>query len=264
MMSECLPLPYPAPMAVAEILPVALDRSSPVPLYHQLAQQLIDGIEQGRVKPGDPFENELAMGDRLKLSRPTVRRAIGELVHRGLLVRRRGIGTVVASRIVHRRAELTSLFDDLSAHQLRPTTTILSFEPEVVDAEVALELGLPGESGFVSFSRLRYADDTPLAVMRNWLPLTLPGVAELTSERLEAQGLYSILRSLGIRPSVARQSFAARNPAPDERRLLGIGVRDPVLTMTRRAHASDGTAVEYGVHCYRGDHYSIDVVVFDV
>ena len=63
---------------------------------------------------------------------------------------------------------------------------------------------------------------------------------------------------------MARQSFAARNPAPDERKFLGIGVRDPVLTMTRRAHAADGIAVEYGVHCYRGDQYSVDVVVFDV
>lgn len=249
---------------MAEILPVALDRSSPVPLYHQLAEQLMDGIETGRVKPGDPFENELAMADRLKLSRPTVRRAIGELVSRGLLVRRRGIGTVVANRVVHRRAELTSLFDDLSSDQLRPRTEILSFESRVPNAVAAAELGMRDDTEFLAFSRLRYADDVPLSVMNNWLPLSWPGVENLTAEKLEEQGLYALLRSLGIKPSVARQRFAARIPTPEERRLLGVGGRDPVLTMTRRAHASDGAPVEYGVHCYRGDQYSIDVVVFDV
>ncbi|MFZ1285898.1 MAG: GntR family transcriptional regulator, partial [Candidatus Phosphoribacter sp.] len=65
-------------------LPVLIDRSSPVPLYHQLAEQLTAAIEDSALQPGDPFENELALADRLDLSRPTVRRAIAELVARGL------------------------------------------------------------------------------------------------------------------------------------------------------------------------------------
>ena len=87
-------------------IPVTIDRSSPVPLYHQLYEQLSAAIETGRLKPGDAFENELALADRLQLSRPTVRRAIAELVSRGLLVRRRGVGTTVASQVIHRRDEL--------------------------------------------------------------------------------------------------------------------------------------------------------------
>lgn len=84
-------------------IPVVIDRSSPVPLYHQLAEQLTAAIESGRLGPGDAFENELALADRLDLSRPTVRRAIADLVARGLLVRRRGVGTTVASQVIHRR-----------------------------------------------------------------------------------------------------------------------------------------------------------------
>ena len=81
-------------------IPVTIDRSSPVPLYHQLYEQLSAAIETGRLKPGDAFENELALADRLQLSRPTVRRAIAELVSRGLLVRRRGVAGF--GGIVHR------------------------------------------------------------------------------------------------------------------------------------------------------------------
>ena len=95
-------------------LPVLIDRASPVPLYHQLAEQLSAAIDTGTLSPGDAFENELALAERLGLSRPTVRRAIGELVTQGLLVRRRGVGTTVAKQMVHRRAELTSLYEDLS------------------------------------------------------------------------------------------------------------------------------------------------------
>src|SRR5450759_3093947 len=87
--------------AQPEPLPVTIDRFSPVPLYHQLAEQLTSAITAGWVKPGDPFENELALTKRLGLSRPTVRRALQEMVSQGLLVRRRGIGTTVANQMVH-------------------------------------------------------------------------------------------------------------------------------------------------------------------
>ena len=94
-------------------LAVELDRSSPVPLYYQLAQAIEAAIRDGELAPGDRFENELALAKRLTLSRPTTRRAIQELVDKGLLVRKRGVGTQVVQNPVHRRVELTSLFDDL-------------------------------------------------------------------------------------------------------------------------------------------------------
>lgn len=71
-------------------LDFALDRGSPVPLYHQLAQQLEAAIEQGVLAPGNLLGNEVDLSVRLGLSRPTVRQAIQSLVDKGLLVRRRG------------------------------------------------------------------------------------------------------------------------------------------------------------------------------
>ena len=93
--------------ALAIPVDLRIDRSSPIPLYHQLAEQLSAAVMDGRLEPGDPFENEMAMCERLGLSRPTVRRAIQEMVDQGLLVRRRGVGTTVANRKVHRRFELS-------------------------------------------------------------------------------------------------------------------------------------------------------------
>jgi len=80
---------------------VELDRSSPVPLYYQLAQAIEAAIRDGELSPGDRFENELALAKRLTLSRPTTRRAIQELVDKGLLVRKRGVGTQVVQNPVH-------------------------------------------------------------------------------------------------------------------------------------------------------------------
>lgn len=240
----------------AQTVPVTIDRTSPVPLYHQLAEQLTRAVTDGVLQPGDPFENEVAVAERLQLSRPTVRRAIQELVDQGLLVRRRGLGTTVANRKVHRRVELTSLFDDLKREGRVPTTDVLSFTRER-DERAAAGLDLPADTELCALARVRCADGVPLALMRNWFP----PIESLTREELESTGLYEALRTRGIRPVVARQNIGARMPTAAERRHLDISGTKPVLTMTRMAFDADGRAVEFGDHCYRASDYSIDLMV---
>lgn len=239
-------------------LDVRIDRASPVPLYHQLAEQLTHAITNGDLQPGDPFENEIAMADRLHLSRPTVRRAFQELVGQGLLLRRRGLGTTVAGRQIHRRAELTSLYDDLKRDgSVTPTTTVLSHEM-VEHEKAATALGLPLDTRFLAITRLRRAGEHPLAILRNWLPPQFHGI---TVEELERDGLYALLRERGAKPVVAHQRIGARNPTATERRHLELRASEPVLTMTRSAFDAMGEPVEYGDHAYRAQDYSIDVMI---
>lgn len=242
---------------MAQQLDLRIDRSSPVPLYHQLAEQLGAAIASGQLQPGDAFENEVGLGERLGLSRPTVRRAIQELVAQGLLLRRRGLGTTVATRKVHRRAELTSLYDDLDRAGARPRTTVLGHEV-VRDEVVAAALDLPADTELLSIVRLRWSGDAPLAVLRNWLP---PHLADIGREELEQRGLYEILRDRAVRPVVAHQCIGARPATATERRQLRIRGNEPVLTMTRSAFDALGKPVEYGDHCYRAASYSIEVMV---
>src|SRR4029450_3801717 len=159
-------------------LTVELDRSSPVPLYYQLAQAIEAAIRDGELAPGDRFENELALAKRLTLSRPTTRRAIQELVDKGLLVRKRGVGTQVVQHPMHRRVELTSLFDDLARAGQEPTTQLLDYRVGPPDEEVARELNLAEDHEVVSIYRLRCANGEPLAVMINHLPVEIAPDAE--------------------------------------------------------------------------------------
>ncbi|MCE1179910.1 MAG: GntR family transcriptional regulator [Micrococcales bacterium] len=238
-------------------LSVSIDRASPVPLYHQLAEQLTAAITDGRLQPGDPFENELAMTARLGLSRPTVRRAIQQLVDAGLLIRRRGLGTTVAAAAVHRKVALTSLFDDLERAGRTPRTSVLELElGEFPSAAAAL--GLPADTPLLAVTRLRLAGELPLAVLHNWLPASLP---DISREELESKGLYAVLREHGIRPVVAHQSIGARMPTSRERRLLGLRGTQPVLTMRRVAFDSAGQPVELGEHSYRAQDYSFELMV---
>ncbi len=91
-----------------------VDRSSPIPLYFQVSGFIEQAIESGQIPNGSLFANEIQLAEQLGLSRPTVRRAMQDLVDKGLIVRRRGIGTRVVQPKVRRPLELSSLFDDLA------------------------------------------------------------------------------------------------------------------------------------------------------
>ena len=237
---------------------VRLDRSSPVPLYFQAAQHLERMIESGELPMGTRLDNETDLAEALGLSRPTMRRAIEYLVRRGLLVRKRGIGTQVVHAKVTREVELTSLYDDLAKTGRAPSTKVLSFRTEDAPDAIAVKLGVPPGTLVHVFERLRYADGEPLALMRNHVPAHL---ITLTAADLEGHGLYTLLRANGINLRIAKQAIGARAATTAEARALGEAKGAPLLTMERSAYDDQGRAVEHGHHLYRASRYIFDLTL---
>ncbi|MFD0002556.1 GntR family transcriptional regulator [Streptomyces sp. NPDC127178] len=236
-------------------LDFALDRGSPVPLYYQFAQQLEAAIEHGALAPGNLLGNEVDLSVRLGLSRPTVRQAIQSLVDKGLLVRRRGVGTQVVHSQVKRPLELSSLYDDLEAAGQGPTTQVVRNERVPAAADVAAALGLAEGAEVTVLERLRCTHGQPVAILCNYLPATL---LDLDTVRLESTGLYRMMRAVGITLHSARQTIGARCATAEEAGRLDEKEGAALLTMQRTAYDDTGRAVEYGTHIYRASRYAFD------
>jgi GntR family transcriptional regulator len=238
---------------------ITVDRASPVPLYFQVAQHLERAIESGELPPGAQLDNEIQLAEQLGLSRPTMRRAMQYLVDRGMLVRKRGIGTQVVRAKVKRPVELSSLWDDLCSSGQQPTTTVLANTAEQASGEVARSLGVAEGTPVTVLERLRFARGEPLARLRNYLP---PGlVPALTDEALQRQGLYQLLRAGGVTLHAAAQTIGARVATQAEARLLGETKGAALLTMERTTYDDRGRAVEYGTHIYRASRYSFELAL---
>lgn len=243
------------PTADPAALELGVDRSSPVPLYYQLSQQLEAAIENGRLAPGSLLGNEIELAARLGVSRPTVRQAIQSLVDKGLMVRRRGVGTQVVHSQVRRPLELSSLYDDLEAAGQRPTTRVLRNTVEPAPAATAAALGVPEGTEVHLVERLRSAHGEPMALLRNHLPV---GLVDLSTERLETTGLYRMLRAGGVTLHSARQTVGARLATAEEAAQLAEPQGAPLLTMERTTYDDTGRAVEFGSHIYRASRYAFD------
>lgn len=237
-----------------------LDRSSPMPLYYQISTRLEAAIRDESLPAGSRLENEISLGQRFGFSRPTVRRAIQELVDKGLLVRRRGIGTQVVHGQVTRNVELTSLFEDLNQTGQVPTTTVIEHRIATADEGIATALGIEVGDRVLHLLRVRYADGVPLAVLDNTLPTEF---ADFSEQDLSERGLYQLLRARGVTMRVAKQRIGARSATARESELLSLAKGAAVLTMSRTAFDSSGRAVEYGQHCYSPDLYSFEITLVD-
>jgi DNA-binding transcriptional regulator YhcF (GntR family) len=91
-----------------------IDVGSGVPVYRQLIEQVRREVMLGRLHPGDQLPTLKEVVEALAINPNTVAKAYSELEHEGLVVRRQGVGTFIASTAARPLATppalLTSLF----------------------------------------------------------------------------------------------------------------------------------------------------------
>ncbi|SFS74218.1 GntR family transcriptional regulator [Saccharopolyspora flava] len=237
---------------------ISVDHRSPVPLYFQVASQIEEAIASGALPVGARLDNEIELAGNLGLSRPTIRQAIGSLVDKGLVVRKRGAGTQVVFNHVKRSLQLSSLHDDLTALDAAPSTRVLVNELRTPPPEAARALGLSEQDQVLHLERVRHARGEPIARLRNYLPA---GLLAPTDEDLTDRGLYQLLRAAGVHLHAAQQTIGARTATDEEAALLDEPTGAALLTMQRITHDHTGAIVEFGTHTYRASRYTFDLTL---
>ena len=148
-----------------------LKKSTPIPLYYQLAEQLGEQIQAGELEPGAQIPSEREMSEQFGISRMTVRQAIAYLVQQGVLVVKQGVGTFVAEpKLAHDALHLLGFTEEMMRRGGTATSRTLEQAVITPPKGVANELGLkPGEA-VVKIVRLRLSADTPLLLEAIFIP----------------------------------------------------------------------------------------------
>jgi len=229
-----------------------LDRDVSGPLYVQLQRALRDAIHNEQVSADEALPPERDLADELNVSRITVRKAFEGLVSEGLLVRRRGSGTFVANRMEKSFARLTSFTEDMRARGCKPYSVWLSRSRGIVTPEEALYLGLSPLTEVYRFERLRYADDTIMALEHDTIPAHC-----LPSLEAVGESLYDALGKTGFRPVRALQRLRGVAFSADQAEKLGVPPGHAGLFIERHGFSADGRSCELSRSWYRGDTYDV-------
>ena len=231
-----------------------LDKSSYIPLYRQLVENITQKIDSGELKPGDRLPSEREMAEDLKVSRITARQALDALEQLGLVYREQGRGTFVAVSHLYGIEGFSSLSEYVMRRGLRPRSRIL--KQEVVDADDRLLSCLklePGEK-VLHLERLRLADDSPLAFQSSYIPCRLaPG---LEDEDLRSRSLFDTLREkYAVYPTWTEPEICATKATEAEAELLELSPGDPVMVVTAVTYTSAFEIVEQVRTVYRGTDF---------
>jgi GntR family transcriptional regulator len=232
-----------------------LDRTSPMPLYHQLKERLVERIASGAWPPESRLPSERELCELFGISRITVRQALDQLVAEGRLVRSHGRGTFVALLPLKKQLlALVGFTEDMVSRRQRPGARVLRFEAVPPPPPVARELQTAPGQLVVVLKRLRLSDGAPMAVETVHAPQQLfPGLLE---QDLENRSFYELLRRrYGVRPARASQSWQAVACPRADARLLGVRTGSPVLQIRRTTYDGGGRPFEYLESFFRGDRY---------
>lgn len=224
----------------------------------QLRAGLLELIQQNENGGRLPTERELS--DRFDVARDTLRRCLDDLENEGLLERRQGVGTFVATRPVVKEARLMSFSEEMRQRGLTPSSQLLSTSTSLAGAKLAQRLKLIPGSAILEIRRLRLANDEPIALETSYLAQSrLPN---FDPSALANGSLYALLeKQYGLDIRAATQQIQATVLNEQEAELLRVPPFSPALVIKRATVLSTGELIEYAVSLYRADRYRLELKV---
>jgi GntR family transcriptional regulator len=238
-----------------------LDKSSPVPLYYQLAELIRLRIESGELKPGDRLASARMISEDAEISRMTVRQAVDYLVRQGHLEVRRGAGTYIAQpKLTYHAVNLLGFTQEMMKQGLHPSSQVLEQIAIEPPAEVQSRLRLEPGHLVVKVVRLRLSQDVPVLLETVYLPRdACPG---LEHDDLSGLSLYEVLeKRYALRPWHSTQALEATVASDPASGLLEVPVGTPMILLEGVTYGRDDHPLEYFTALFRGDRFRFELEV---
>lgn len=230
-----------------------VNKDSPVPLYYQIESILLRWISKN-LKPGDMLPTEKELCEAFGVSRIVVRQALNDLVNRGVIKRRRGVGTVVIRPKINEYlvSRLTGFHADMKSQGLEPRTKILSKRLVKANELLAYYLDLNIGDEIVELQRLRFVKDEPILIVVNYIPRKF--CPDLLDEDLEDRSLYEILETkYKIELVWGERTIEAISASSEDAKLLWIDRGSPLIFLRSITYTHNNVPVEYYEAKHRAD-----------
>ncbi len=241
------------PADLAAVLGV-LDPASDRAVFRQIADQLRDAIEKGRLGENEQIPSETMLVEHYGVARMTVRHAIQVLQSEGLVLAEHGRGVFVrprppvrrlaADRFARRNREQGKAAFIAEAEQAgsKPEVDSIVVRQERPSRDVA---GRFGSTRKVLARHRRYLlDGQPVETAVSYIPMDIANGTRIAEPNPGPGGIYARLEEAGHVLDHFDEEVRSRMPMPEEARALRLLPGVPVFHLIRTAYDTDGRAVE--------------------
>ena len=233
----------------------ALRADSASPLYRQLMQRIRADIASGYYPVHTRIPSEAELGEKYRVSRVTVRKALAELTAEGLLRRMQGKGTYVcAPRLKSNLREITSFHASCRMMGCKPGAKVIS--AQLIPAEAPLKEALAlTEDDAVEIIRLRTADGEPVMLETNRFPMSYAFL--LDSD--QTGSLYHLLGQRGIEAASGVHEISLCYATAQQARLLGVEIGAALLRLDQVVYDQHGVPLHTSHQVIRGDRFTFRI-----
>jgi GntR family transcriptional regulator len=211
-----------------------------IPLYYQLQNILREKIKSGEYEPGGPFPTEDQLAQSYQVSRITVRQALAVLEKDGLIIRKRGSGSIVSEgRPPLEPMKLTGMIEDIIAMGVKTKTRVIDFGFVHPPKMIVERLKLNEDSNVLRIERIRLIKRVPVSYTLSYIPADLG--KKISMKDIAVQPVLNILENK-CKVTIGRGFQIIEATVADSRiaSLLDIMTGTPLLRIERteigRAH----------------------------
>lgn len=228
-----------------------------MPLYDQIIESIMNGIQVGTLKEGDMLPTEMDLSKKFGVSRPTVRTALLKLVNEGYLTRVKGCGTFITKpKLIQESTRFIESYNqEMKEKGLTPKTDVLEFRTIPANELIADKLNMNIGDRVIKLKRLRYAkpdyEEKPVVLTTVHIPYQI--APDLLNYDLEAASLYDVLNKQGIVINRVERELEIKILYGKTARLLNAKENSPAHFISSLGFTEDGTVVEYAESFYPAD-----------
>jgi len=233
-----------------DLIKSRIQKTDKSPLYLKVADSVKLATEQKTLKGGDFIPTERELSELVGVSRITIRKSLDILEKEGVIVRSRGLGTMISKTLEYSGKEATGFSQQVVLKGEKPDTLWIKKDTIPCPEEIAKQLKiLPNDEVFL-LKRVRYINDQAVSIEESYVP------SHLIHDSDEIQiSLYDYFRSRGIVPTKTKSSVSAKIPTEEFLENLKIKENIPVLLIEQTAFDNKGIPIEYSINQCRGDMY---------
>jgi GntR family transcriptional regulator len=232
----------------------------PLPLYHQLEENLRARIHEGEFEPGALLPTEEQICADYGVSRITVRRALDALIAQGLIVRRRGVGSFVAEpRSGIRSVRLVGSLDEFLSASGALETQMVSLGETSAPAEIAEQLQLETGAPVVRLEAITRMERAPIGYLNIYFPLEIGRLFDPADLDSQLPVIRTMERKANTRVLRAEQVIGADRAGDAAGRHLGIDPQSPVLRVTRVYFTAFDRPIEVALIRYHPERYRYSI-----
>lgn len=218
------------------------------PKYKLIKEDIVDDILSGVYRVGDMIPKQSDYARKYNVSRLTVRKAINDLVLKGVLTTEKGKGTfvrpVAAGSNCYRRS--LGFSSNINQSKSRVWSNVLLIEEIQADKTLASHLEIAAGDPVVHIERLRYINEVCVALQKSFIARARVGDIRFEEERLEENSLYQLLYDkAGLVLSYVDEQFRAIRADRDVAGYFHVEEGDPILYVHRITYDTGNHPIEY-------------------